>query len=96
MGGPGKGFQKSPSTRGTWKSVGPEVPPALEERDLVPLERGETRGCREEQKSVQLFLRLPEASQVPRSECIEPARTAVSRRQEGNPTLINLLANEAH
>lgn len=30
------------------------------------------------------------------SESTEPEGPAVSRRREGNPTLVNLLANEAH
>lgn len=55
----------------------------------------EKQGLWKGQKSVQPFLRLPEASQVPRSESAEPEEAAVSRRK-GNPTLINLLANEAH
>lgn len=48
------------------------------------------------QKSVQPFFGLPEASQVLRSESTEFQEPAVSGRREGNPTLINLLANEAH
>lgn len=63
--------------------------------DLVPLQPGRIQGCWDD-KNVQPFLWLSEARQVPGRENPEPEGPAVSRRREGNPTLVNLLANEAH
>lgn len=54
------------------------------------------RGCGKDKAGVEPSLESLPASQVPRSECRETVRAAVSGRRKGNPVLVNLLANEAH
>lgn len=93
--GRSEGYKKPQDTMGTWKGAGPEVPPSSGKRLGSPSAR-ENQRLPGEQKSVQPFLGLPEASQVLRTESAEFQGPAASRRREGNPMLINLLANEAH